>query len=82
MPIAARITLINKQTNAVQGIYQSKVATGKFIMLLTPEQQYTMIVEAEGFHPYSRDVSIDATGGFTRNMDEIHLVPLQTVSND
>ncbi len=82
MPIGARITLINKQTNVVQGIYQSKVATGKFIMLLTPEQEYTMIVEAEGFHPYSQDISIDATGGFSRKMDEIHLVPLQTVSND
>ena len=82
IPVSASITLIDKETKSIQGVYKSNPNTGKFVMVITPESYYQVIVEAEGFHTYSAELFFDHTIGFGSLIEEFKLVPLQVVSNE
>lgn len=49
-PVDARITLIDNSTNKVTGIFKSNHFTGKFILLMVPDRDYTVLVESAGHH--------------------------------
>ncbi|MDQ3193115.1 MAG: hypothetical protein M3Q58_16145 [Bacteroidota bacterium] len=53
LPLRADIRLIDEENNTIHGIYLTNILTGKFIMIITPGKTYRMIVEAEGYYPYS-----------------------------
>lgn len=55
-PVPAEITLIDKDTREVQGVYRSNPRTGKFIMLLHPLTDYKVVVESEGFETNADDL--------------------------
>lgn len=82
VPVMASVTLIDKRTKEVQGIYKSNASTGKFIMVITPESSYQVIVEADGYHTYSGELYFDATVGFGSTIEEFKLIPLEVVSNE
>lgn len=82
VPILANITVIDKRTKEVQGIYKSNPATGRFIMVVTPESSYQVIVEAEGYHTFSGELFFDAVVGFGSTIPEFKLVPIQVVSSE
>ena len=46
-------------------------------MLVTPESDYTMIVEAVGYHTLSKNMLFESTSLFGSSMDEIRLVPIE-----
>ncbi|MBI2269208.1 MAG: PD40 domain-containing protein [Bacteroidetes bacterium] len=48
-PLAARIYLYDSKTNALEGIYNTNTLTGKFIMILKWDTEYTMRWESEGY---------------------------------
>lgn len=77
IPVGAKVTLIDSQTRNIQGIYKTNEQTGKFIMVVTPELEYTMIVEAEGYHTYSKQVSFSGENLFSSTISEINLVPTE-----
>jgi tetratricopeptide (TPR) repeat protein len=52
-PLEAKITLIDNTTNKVAGIFKSNHYTGKFILLLAPEREYTVLVESPEHHSES-----------------------------
>jgi len=79
VPVEAKITLINAQTKTIQGIYKSSHKNGRFIMLISPETSYDVIVEAEGYHTFSKNIFFDATVGFGSIIEEFKLVPLDLV---
>ncbi len=58
-PISAKITLIENESKKVKGIYKSNINTGKFIMLVNPENTYNVIVEAKGYHSYTSELEFD-----------------------
>lgn len=58
LPLSARITLIDEENNSIHGMYLTNKLTGKFIMIISPEKTYRIIVEAEGYHSYSDVVGI------------------------
>jgi len=58
-PIAAKITLIDSESKKVHGIYKSNTNTGKFIMLVDPEKNYNIIIEADGFQSYTNTLEFD-----------------------
>jgi len=58
-PIEAKITLIENETAKVQGIYKSKSATGKFILLVEQGKTYNCVVQAEGFESRTEDLVFD-----------------------
>lgn len=48
-PVKARILLTDATGEEVVGIYNSSERTGRYLMVLTPGQEYNMTVEAPGF---------------------------------
>src|SRR6202012_133587 len=52
---SAKITLIDKETNKVSGIYNSNNNTGYFIMVLNPYANYKVIAECKDYEPVTLD---------------------------
>jgi Tol biopolymer transport system component len=48
-PDRIKITLIDKENNAVSGTYNSNPKTGKFILVVNPYKPYKAVVEHEGY---------------------------------
>lgn len=59
VPVSAKITLIENETAKVQGIYKSKDATGKFIMLVKPDKTYSYVIQADGYYPKTDELNFD-----------------------
>jgi tetratricopeptide (TPR) repeat protein len=59
-PLQAKITLIDMDTQKLQGIYRSNRLTGRFIFLFDPDHSYELIIDAEGYHPVTMQVDGDA----------------------
>jgi tetratricopeptide (TPR) repeat protein len=55
-PTAAKITLTDKETNKVSGIYNSNSNTGYFIMVLNPFVSYKMVTECKGYESITMDL--------------------------
>jgi len=47
-PLKGEISIIDKATKELVGLYNSNTETGKFIMILNPMIEYKVIVQAEG----------------------------------
>ena len=58
--IETKITLIDENLNKVVGKYVSNIFNGKFIMLLYPDKNYHVIIEADGY--YSKTVHFNTYG--------------------
>jgi len=48
-PVKARILLTDQTGEEIVGVYNTNEKTGRFLMVLTPDSEYTMSVEAPGF---------------------------------
>jgi uncharacterized protein YktA (UPF0223 family) len=48
-PMFAKVTVINAESNKVEGVYNSGINTGKFVMALNPYYSYKLIAEAKGY---------------------------------
>lgn len=48
-PVKARILLTDATGEEIVGVYNTNEKTGRFLMVLTPEAEYSMTVEAPGF---------------------------------
>jgi hypothetical protein len=48
-PLRARVTLTDKQGTEVIGIYNTNAATGRYIMVLAPGEEYAITVESPGY---------------------------------
>ncbi len=59
LSLRANITIINKENNQLEGVYKSDYSSGKFVMILKPNEEYKMFVEAKGY--YSQTLAIDLT---------------------
>lgn len=62
-PIEAKITLIENETAKIQGIYKSKAANGKFIMLVEQDKTYNCVIQSDGFHPKTQELTFDLKSG-------------------
>ena len=76
IPIEASVTLLNPLTQTIQGVYKSNQNTGQFVMIVSPETRYNVIVEAQGYHTFSGELYFDAIVGFGSKIEEFNLVPL------
>jgi hypothetical protein len=62
-PVSAKVTLINSETNKVEGVYTSAANSGKFVFVVNPYYSYKVIADAKGYetsileiHPLVEDV--------------------------
>ena len=58
-PLSAKVTLIENESKKVKGIYKSNDNTGKFIMLVNPENSYNIIIESKGYYSYTSELEFD-----------------------
>lgn len=58
-PIAATITLFNKQTNQTDTVLTSDVLSGKYAFNMAFDTEYNLKVEAEDFRFHTEDLKID-----------------------
>jgi tetratricopeptide (TPR) repeat protein len=82
IPIGAKVTLIDSETREIQGIYKANEKNGKFIMVIAPERAYTMIVEADGYHTYSEQLTFGVESLFSSSISEIKLVPKEVANHE
>lgn len=59
--VAAKITLIDDDTRQVQGVYNSS-GKGRYLMIISPEKHYKIMIEADGYHPYIDSLSFVPAG--------------------
>jgi len=50
-PVKARMILTDATGEEIVGIYNTNERTGRYLMVLTPDQEYLLTVEAPGFAP-------------------------------
>ncbi len=55
-PVKCRITVIDQYKREIHGIYLSNTTTGKFILILQPDRDYKIIIEANGYQEMSRQI--------------------------
>ncbi len=57
LPVKATITIIDFDTKELQGIYRTG-KNGKYIMVLLPRKKYKLLIEADGFFPFSSEIDM------------------------
>ncbi|MBI5539890.1 MAG: PD40 domain-containing protein [Bacteroidia bacterium] len=57
MPVRATITIIDFDTKALQGIYRTS-KNGKYILVVLPRKKYKVLIESDGYYPYSTEIDM------------------------
>jgi len=74
-PLKAKITLINDKSNKIQGIYNSNSATGKYLLIISPNIKYKMLVETENHYSHTEYIEFTNQDGFNEMFKQIKLEP-------
>lgn len=69
-PIGAKITLINSETNKVEGVYNTSAASGKFVFAVNPYYNYKMIIDSKGYE--SSILELEAAVEDSTDIDEMN----------
>lgn len=54
-PLRAMITLAEEESGNMEGLYNSNVKTGKYLMVVALDKKYNMVVSAEGYKSYTEN---------------------------
>ncbi|MFL5754609.1 MAG: hypothetical protein ACJ76F_14445 [Bacteroidia bacterium] len=73
VPIGAKIEIINKRTTEVIGPFRSNSKTGKYLIALSPGENYTIKVKAEGYEETVEDFDIAKLDKFVEVRKDFHL---------
>lgn len=58
-PMPTKIYLVDNQTNKkLDFVYNPDPATGNYLVILPPAKNYDMIIESEGFLPYTLNINV------------------------
>lgn len=57
--VVVKATLIDEENNKIVGIYKAKGSTGEFVMIVEPGKSYSILVEADGYHPLKKEMDFD-----------------------
>jgi outer membrane protein OmpA-like peptidoglycan-associated protein len=58
-PIPSKILIVDKETNEeIEYVYNPDPVTGDYLVILPPNKNYDMIIESEGFLPYTFNIDI------------------------
>jgi hypothetical protein len=56
--LSAVITVIDKKTNKLQGIYRTNKRTGKYVLALLRRHYYKIIVELNGYYTFVANIDL------------------------
>ncbi len=62
-PVGAMITLTDDETGNTEGLYNSNVKTGKYLMVVALDKKYTLMASADGYKTYSESFDFTKEGG-------------------
>ncbi len=70
-PVAARITLVDKETNKTSSLYHSNGNTGSFIIIVNPFCEYKLIAEYRDFKPVELDLPSVVKQPLNKNEEDV-----------
>lgn len=73
VPMAAQIEITKKGNNEIIGPFTSNTKTGKYLVALSPGENYTFKVRAEGYPEVSEDLDIAKLTKFVEIRKDFHL---------
>jgi len=56
IPVKATLMEDNK---AIVGVYNAKASTGEFVIIVAPDKNYNILVEADGYHPIAESIDFN-----------------------
>jgi hypothetical protein len=59
----ATVTLLNADDGEIEGMYQVDPEIGTFVMALSKNKNYTVLVEADGYKPFEKDMFFETGAG-------------------
>lgn len=68
IPPYATVTLLNDDKGTVEGLYQTNPKDGTFVLAINADQNYTVLVEADGFRSLEKQVFLQ---GDIDHMDDV-----------
>ena len=77
LPLSAKITVIDNNTQEILGIYTSNSSTGNYIVILPAGKNYAVTVESPGYMFYSKNIDISHLDHYEEIDDEICLEHLK-----
>ncbi|RMG82264.1 MAG: hypothetical protein D6707_03235, partial [Bacteroidetes bacterium] len=75
VPLKAKLTVIDQQNHKIQGVFRSNAKNGKFILLLSPNVNYEVVVESKGFQPLTDIINYSAKEKITEINKNFQLIP-------
>ncbi len=73
-PIPTKIYLIDNDTNKkLDFVYDPDPATGNYLIILPPAKNYDMVIESEGFLPYTLNINVPNQSYFYELYQQIFL---------
>jgi outer membrane protein OmpA-like peptidoglycan-associated protein len=74
MPIPTKMYLVDIETNKrLDFVYDPDPATGNYLIILPPSKNYDMIIESEGFLPYTLNIHVPNQNYFYELYQQINL---------
>ena len=73
-PMPTKMYVIDKETNkGLEFVYDPDPVTGKYLIILPPAKDYDIIIESEGFLPYTLNVNVPNQDYFYELFQQINL---------
>ena len=77
-PIATRIKVVNKKTQEkIDYVYNPNPKTGNYLIIFPPGENYDMIIESEGYLPYTININVPNQDNFYELYQKIFLKPIK-----
>jgi hypothetical protein len=74
-PVGTKVTLINTETNKVEGVFSPSNATGKFVFAINPFYSYKLMIDAKGYE----STILELIPMIEDNMDEEEIEDIKIV---
>ncbi|HXC05318.1 MAG TPA: tetratricopeptide repeat protein [Bacteroidia bacterium] len=72
-PADSRVRVTNVTTGQEQGLYNSNSASGKYLVALTPGNEYKVAIEVDGLDPHIEYVNVKSIETFVQVTDDIKM---------
>jgi outer membrane protein OmpA-like peptidoglycan-associated protein len=77
-PVPTQIKVVDKETNKkMDYVYNPNKATGNYLIIFPPGKNYDMIIESQGYLPYTINIHVPNQDYFYELYQQIYLKPIK-----
>jgi outer membrane protein OmpA-like peptidoglycan-associated protein len=77
-PVPTKIKVVDKQTSEkIDYVYNPNKETGNYLIIFPPGKSYDLIIESEGYMPYTLNINIPNQTYFYELYQQVHLKPIK-----